>query len=324
MWECGDEVSVEVDVEWRWPHDGVPLSGVEAEEACLAEGMRLCRYEELCPHGSGHEAAGLPSDGTTYFPFYDEIFGGRRWIDTGCHVHEEEHCGNSGGECCDHGWCSTPGRDDYGYKGLHSCCPQGEAVAHSTDCGAPRCNDWERNGDEAGVDCGGSCEPCPPSCDDGLDNNGEDGVDCGGPCEAACGSPQFPPGRCSTSDFVDVGRNLANQTLAPMDLLRAVASPNYQTCLQLARYIRSVGKVMSFKALCAGEAKCNFVDLVMCVHGAHMADWREVTWPGDCEVERLQQCVGVQEDINRLECPAVLQPHRALPGPHRAPPAGGG
>jgi Tol biopolymer transport system component len=37
------------------------------------------------------------------------------------------------------------------------------------------------NGDETGVDCGGSCPACP-SCDDGLQNQGESGVDCGGPC----------------------------------------------------------------------------------------------------------------------------------------------
>ena len=52
-----------------------------------------------------------------------------------CEVHEEVHCGNSGAECCGHGWCTTPGVDNCrgatrvpanGYtescKGTYSCC----------------------------------------------------------------------------------------------------------------------------------------------------------------------------------------------------------
>lgn len=60
------------------------------------------------------------------------------------------------------------------------------------DCGgscAPAlcssCSDGLQNGDEAGVDCGGSCAPetgeCP-SCSDGIQNGDEEGVDCGGSC----------------------------------------------------------------------------------------------------------------------------------------------
>lgn len=46
----------------------------------------------------------------------------------------------------------------------------------------PSCDDGIQNGDETGVDCGGSCpNPCP-TCDDGIQNQGETGVDCGGPC----------------------------------------------------------------------------------------------------------------------------------------------
>ncbi len=61
------------------------------------------------------------------------------------------------------------------------------------DCGGscepcetvPTCNDGIQNGDETGVDCGGSCEPCEaePTCDDGIQNGDETGVDCGGSCE---------------------------------------------------------------------------------------------------------------------------------------------
>lgn len=48
--------------------------------------------------------------------------------------------------------------------------------------GGPTCSDGEQNGDETGVDCGGStCPPCP-SCSDGEQNGDETGVDCGGSC----------------------------------------------------------------------------------------------------------------------------------------------
>ncbi|MDY8138065.1 GEVED domain-containing protein [Aquimarina sp. 2201CG5-10] len=48
----------------------------------------------------------------------------------------------------------------------------------------PSCNDGVQNGDETGVDCGGSCEPCTtdPTCNDGIQNGDETGVDCGGSC----------------------------------------------------------------------------------------------------------------------------------------------
>lgn len=55
----------------------------------------------------------------------------------------------------------------------------------------PTCNDGFKNGDETGVDCGGSsCPECPPTCDDGIQNGDETGVDCGGtlcdPCPVPC------------------------------------------------------------------------------------------------------------------------------------------
>jgi hypothetical protein len=42
------------------------------------------------------------------------------------------------------------------------------------------CDDGIMNGDETGIDCGGSCDPCP-TCEDGIMNGEEEGVDCGGP-----------------------------------------------------------------------------------------------------------------------------------------------
>jgi hypothetical protein len=64
------------------------------------------------------------------------------------------------------------------------------ATATSTGGGVvdPTCDDGIQNGDEEGVDCGGSCAPCA-TCDDGIQNGDETGVDCGGscaPCVVTC------------------------------------------------------------------------------------------------------------------------------------------
>ena len=55
-----------------------------------------------------------------------------------------------------------------------------------SSCGPPTCEDGIQNGDETGVDCGGSDCPDCPSCDDGIQNGDETGVDCGGPNCAPC------------------------------------------------------------------------------------------------------------------------------------------
>lgn len=53
------------------------------------------------------------------------------------------------------------------------------------DSAEPTCNDGIQNGNETGIDCGGSCSPCTtePTCNDGIQNGDETGVDCGGSCE---------------------------------------------------------------------------------------------------------------------------------------------
>lgn len=53
-------------------------------------------------------------------------------------------------------------------------------------CGPPTCDDGFQNGDEEGVDCGGSNCPACPTCDDGIQNGDEEGVDCGGSRCAPC------------------------------------------------------------------------------------------------------------------------------------------
>ena len=52
----------------------------------------------------------------------------------------------------------------------------------------PSCTDGIQNGDETGVDCGGSCpDDCPPAhCSDGVISGDEEGVDCGGSCPDKC------------------------------------------------------------------------------------------------------------------------------------------
>lgn len=63
-------------------------------------------------------------------------------------------------------------------------------------CPEPTCNDGIQNGDETGVDCGGSsCAACPATCDDGIQNGDEEGVDCGGSSCSPCstGGPCTAP-----------------------------------------------------------------------------------------------------------------------------------
>jgi photosystem II stability/assembly factor-like uncharacterized protein len=57
----------------------------------------------------------------------------------------------------------------------------------------PQCYDGQRNGDETGVDCGGSC-PFQDCCANRAwdADLGEGGVDCGGSCALACQPPDRP------------------------------------------------------------------------------------------------------------------------------------
>ncbi len=62
------------------------------------------------------------------------------------------------------------------------------ALLTSNGCGSTpepesSCTDGVQNGDETGIDCGGSCAACP-TCTDGIQNGNETGVDCGGACTA--------------------------------------------------------------------------------------------------------------------------------------------
>ena len=59
-------------------------------------------------------------------------------------------------------------------------------VGASSSCQPPSCTDGIQNGDETGVDCGGSCPNTCPTCTDGVQNGDEEGIDCGGSNCAPC------------------------------------------------------------------------------------------------------------------------------------------
>ena len=137
-------------VTWYEPADGVPLSGLESAQACESRGQRLCYYDELCPSGEDTAPVGMPSSHSDYMPFLSTTYG-RRWMVGDCRVHEDLYnedcyvhgCGTGSpcaNECCNHGWCTTPGVDGCsstsgsfnGYsgscKGSYACCSEGDVA----------------------------------------------------------------------------------------------------------------------------------------------------------------------------------------------------
>ena len=79
------------------------------------------------------------------------------------------------------------------------------------------CNDGLQNGDEEGVDCGGSggCDPCV-TCFDGIQNGDEEGVDCGGTggCSECVPDPIYndlPSDTSNSYDYEDYGGKLIIQ-----------------------------------------------------------------------------------------------------------------
>ncbi len=65
----------------------------------------------------------------------------------------------------------------------------GEVFSFTAYCSPPVCDDGMQNGEEGGVDCGGT-SPCPDCCSNGVQDDQEGGVDCGGasPCADCCGN----------------------------------------------------------------------------------------------------------------------------------------
>ena len=66
------------------------------------------------------------------------------------------------------------------------------------------CSNKKQDGDETGVDCGGSCPACP-TCTDGKQNQDEEGIDCGGPCEKKCDADNKKSGECANGCLRPLG-----------------------------------------------------------------------------------------------------------------------
>lgn len=80
-------------------------------------------------------------------------------------------------------------------------------IGAGTTAAAPTCSDGIKNGEESGVDCGGTCNACPaavtPTCTDGIKNGEETGVDCGGRCGTYCRESPPLTGRGACVLFCD-------------------------------------------------------------------------------------------------------------------------
>ena len=93
------------------------------------------------------------------------------------------------GICCSYGNGSYSVTDASGSLASGGSFASSEATDFCLGTTAPTCTDGLQNGDETGIDCGGSsCAPCvtPPTCTDGIQNGDETGIDCGGSSCAPC------------------------------------------------------------------------------------------------------------------------------------------
>ena len=127
------------------------------------------------------------------------------------------------GLCCSYGEGSYFVTDEYGNElasgASFSSSSSGNFCVTIDNGPNPTCDDGIQNGDETGIDCGGSCAACA-TCDDGILNGDETGIDCGGSCVACatcddgilngdetgvdCGGPDCEPcqtGPCSYGDI---------------------------------------------------------------------------------------------------------------------------
>ncbi|MFZ9055500.1 MAG: T9SS type A sorting domain-containing protein, partial [Flavobacteriales bacterium] len=88
------------------------------------------------------------------------------------------------GICCSYGSGSYTVTDEFGNilaSGASFGSSDGGNFCVSGGGPQPTCDDGVQNGDETGIDCGGSCAACE-TCDDGIQNGDETGIDCGGSC----------------------------------------------------------------------------------------------------------------------------------------------
>ncbi|MCP3682399.1 MAG: hypothetical protein GY861_06875 [bacterium] len=88
-------------------------------------------------------------------------------------------------KCSEWSECTMEGIQTRVCEDINDCDTEKQKPTEKRACKyVPTCFDGVQNGDETGVDCGGSCPSCeiPASCFDGIQNGDETGVDCGGSC----------------------------------------------------------------------------------------------------------------------------------------------
>lgn len=94
----------------------------------------------------------------------------------------------------------------------------------------PTCDDGIKNGDETGIDCGGSCAPCGQTCDNGVKDGDETGIDCGGSCPTNCTTTTTP---CSlTGKYVNFAANNASQVREIASILAASDEPEVKALMR--------------------------------------------------------------------------------------------
>jgi len=103
---------------------------------------------------------------------------GYEWVGVTCSDIDE--CTVGTGNCATNAECTNTA------GGFSCACQTGYEGDGATCAATTTCSDGVQDGDETGVDCGGSCAACQTStCDDGAQDGNETGVVCGGSC-AAC------------------------------------------------------------------------------------------------------------------------------------------
>lgn len=183
-------------------------------------------------------------------------------------------------------------------------CADGDVCSGAADCasaqcatfginpatGAPvgmciSCADGKKNGDEASIDCGGSCKACDigascttnadcasgtcaaghcASCSDGQKNQSETDVDCGGPC-GACGEGGACKSDADCGALLCLSKKCTPRFLNPGD----GTIVDHATGLRWLAYY-PYGPVGSGKQMPIGSAKTTCANLVE----AGISSWR--------------------------------------------------
>jgi hypothetical protein len=149
-------------------------------------------------------------------------------------------------------------------------------VCNAGTCGTsqvlPTCSDGVRNGNETGVDCGGSCPACP-TCTDGVQNGTETGVDCGGSCPACV---NFPTGAGATpmtgdqnmiqpnvgSSAPTTGGYVLSVSTGSVDTFRIIATGVGGPSHEFYGSIFSAGGLSGLSTGCAGQCSFSTGDFV--------------------------------------------------------------